>query len=265
MSDHAEKTTLSGTGTLGKAIALLEIVTASEKPLRFTEILERSCQPRGTLHRQLMHLVEEGLIEQSDDQTYVAGLRLLTFASRAWNGSDLRSIAAPHLRKLQEQTGESVHLGLLRGAEIIYLDKIDGKHAVRMHSQIGRVSPAYCTGVGKAALSLLSEVALDSIIATIGFQSYTPKTIISATKLKQEISIIQRCGYGFDLEEHETGIQCIAVPLHLTGRQYRAAISVTGPAYRLSQERLEGWAGIVIEAARNIAEDILVRMSPAHA
>lgn len=264
MSDHAEKTSISSTGTLGKAIALLEIVTTCEKPLRFTEILERSGQPRGTLHRQLMHLVEEGLLEQSDDQTYVAGLRLLTFASRAWNGNDLRSIAAPHLRKLQEMTGESVHLGVLRGAEIIYLDKIDGKHAVRMHSQIGRVSPAYCTGVGKVALSLLPKIALDSLVATIDFHSYTPNTIVSATELKQEVDIIKRRGYGFDLEEHETGIQCIAVPLVVPGRRYHAAISVTGPAYRLSRERLEGWSGIVCEAARNIATDILVRMPPSH-
>ncbi len=264
MPYHGERTQVSGTGTLGKLIHVLEIVTASARPLRFTDILERSGQPRGTLHRQLMHLVEEGLLDHTDEQTYVAGLRLLTFASQAWNGNDLRSIAAPHLRRLQEQTGESVHLGILRGTQIIYLDKIDGKHSVRMHSQIGRVSPAYCTGVGKAALSLLPEAVLNTTVSAMEFHSYTPHTIVSSAQLKQEVETIKKRGFGFDLEEHETGIQCIAVPIVATGRSYSAAISVTGPTYRLSLERLEGWAGIICEAAANISSDILVGTSPNH-
>ena len=261
-SADREKTTDSTTGTLGKAISLLELVVLSPQPLRFTDILQLCEQPRGTLHRQLGHLLEEGLLEQKDDQTYVAGLRLLTFASQAWSGNDLRSIAAPHLRILHEKTQESVHLGVLRGAEIVYLDKIDGKHAVRMYSQIGRVSPAYCTGVGKAALSLLPDAELDAVAATMDFHAYTSKTILSATRLKPAVEDIRSLGYGFDLEEHETGIQCIAVPIIAPGQRFYAAISVTGPAYRLTQERLASWSDIVCEAAQNIASDLFVRLPP---
>ncbi|WP_421361663.1 IclR family transcriptional regulator [Agrobacterium rosae] len=265
MESHlTENTTDSTTGTLGKAIALLELVVMSPQPLRFTDILQRSGQPRGTLHRQLVHLLEEGLLEQKEDQTYVAGVRLLTFASQAWSGNDLRSIAAPHLRILHEKTQESVHLGVLRGAEIIYLDKIDGKHAVRMYSQIGRVSPAYCTGIGKAALSLLPESEFSNISKTIAFHPYTSSTIISATKLKQEVDTLRLRGFGFDLEEHESGIQCIAVPIAAPCQRFHAAISVTGPAYRLTRERLEAWSGIVREAAQNISSDLLVRLPPTH-
>ncbi|WP_233122618.1 IclR family transcriptional regulator [Agrobacterium vaccinii] len=262
MAARIDKTGESTTGTLGKAISLLELVVMSPQPLRFTDILQRCGQPRGTLHRQLAHLMEEGLLEQRGDQTYVAGLRLLTFASQAWSGNDVRSVALPHLRLLHEKTQESVHLGVLRGAEIVYLDKIDGKHAVRMHSQIGRVSPAYCTGVGKAALSLLGAAELDETLAAIAFHPYTVNTIISARELKQQVADIRMSGYGFDLEEHETGIQCIAVPVPAPGRRIHAAISVTGPAYRLTRERLEEWVGIVCEAAQNISRDLMVRLPP---
>jgi DNA-binding IclR family transcriptional regulator len=257
------KTSASRTGTLGKAISLLEMVVMSSRPLRFTDILDLSGQPRGTLHRQLMHLLEEGLLEQNEDQTYSAGVRLLTFAAQAWNTNDLRSVAAPHLRLLHERTQESVHLGVLRGAEIVYLDKIDGKHAVRMYSQIGRVSPVYCTGVGKAALSLLSKQELDDIIDTIVFRAFTSSTVKTAFELKKQVVEIQHSGFGFDLEEHETGIQCIAVPVHAAGTKNYAAISVTGPAYRLTQQRLEGWADLIREAAKNISSDLSVRLSPA--
>ncbi|NTF31001.1 IclR family transcriptional regulator [Rhizobium skierniewicense] len=254
----------SSTGTLGKAISLLEMVVMSSRPLRFTDILDLSGQPRGTLHRQLVHLLEEGLLEQNEDQTYSAGVRLLTFAAQAWNTNDLRSVAAPHLRLLHEKTQESVHLGVLRGAEIVYLDKIDGKHAVRMHSQIGRVSPVFCTGVGKAALSLLSKQELDDVIDTIVFRAFTPSTVKTAAELKKQVAEIRHRGFGFDLEEHETGIQCIAVPVRAAGTKNHAAISVTGPAYRLTKQRLEGWADLIRGAAKNISNDLSVRLSPAH-
>lgn len=259
---HGEAKVQSSTGTLGKAIALLELVVMSPRPLRFTDILQLSGQPRGTLHRQLVHLLDEGLLEQRGDQTYVAGLRLLTFASQAWSSSDLRAVAAPHLLDLHEKTQEAVHLGVLRGAEIVYLDKIDGKHAVRMYSQIGRVSPAYCTGVGKAALSLLGDVDLEAAISGMVFQPYTSNTILVSEELRRAVVDIRSRGYGFDLEEHEAGIQCIAVPVPVPGRCIYAAISVTGPAYRLTRDRLEGWADLVRDAAGNISRDLMVRLPP---
>lgn len=250
------------TGTLGKAISLLELVVMSPEPLRFTDILHRSGQPRGTLHRQLSHLVEEGLLEQRVDQTYVAGIRLLKFAANAWSANDLRSVATPHLRALHQKTGESVHLGIMRGAEIIYLDKIDGRHAVRMYSQIGRTSPLYCTGVGKAALSILPEADLLKIIEQLNFRSYTANTITSSSRLLSEIDMIRQQGYGFDLEEHEVGIHCIAVPIMAERADIRAAISVTGPAYRLTRELLEHWAPLVREIAGYISSDMSSRLAP---
>lgn len=252
----------SSTGTLGKAISVLEMVVMAPEPPRFTEILKKTGQPRGTLHRQLSHLVEEGLLEQNGDQSYSAGIRLLKFAAKAWSGSDLRSVAAPHLRALHEETGESVHLGVIRGSEIIYLDKIDGKHAVRMYSQIGRTSPLYCTGVGKAALSLFAHDELLKTVEALSLRSFTPNTIISVPALLEEIQTIREHGYGFDLEEHEQGIQCIAVPIEMNRPGLYAAISVTGPAYRLTRERLESWAPLVKEIARRISADAALRLAP---
>lgn len=260
-SSDAETKDVS-TGTLGKAIAVLEMVVMADEPLRFTEILKRSGQPRGTLHRQLTHLVEEGLLEQNRDQCYSAGIRLLKFAAKAWSDSDLRSVAAPHLRDLHEQTGESVHLGVVRDREIIYLDKIDGKHAVRMYSQIGRTSPLYCTGVGKAALSLFPRDALLRMVRSLSFHAFTSNTLTSVDALLADIAGISERGYGFDLEEHEPGIHCIAVPVQTNRQGLYAAISVTGPAYRLTRERLEDWAPIVKAIASRISDEACIRLAP---
>ena len=250
------------TGTLGKAVSLLDLIASAETPLRFTELLELTAQPRGTLHRQLSNLVEEGLLSVNRDQTYSLGLRLLTFAARAWSGNRFRSIAEPHLSALHEATQETVHLGVLSGLEVVYLDKVESRQSVRMHSQIGNASPAYCTGVGKAALSAMPPETLRSLVAEIRFHRFTPRTLGSAKALLAELATVRRRGIAYDLEEHEPGIRCVAAPIHSADRSFLAGLSVTAPAYRVAEARLRGWAGMVREAAAAIMQDMEARLGP---
>jgi IclR family transcriptional regulator, acetate operon repressor len=250
------------TGTLGKLMVLLDMVVLADAPMRFTDILARSQQPRGTVHRQLMHLVEEGLLETIEDGRYLPGIRLLNLASRSWSRNEFRMVAEPHLRRLQELTGETVHLGVLRGAEVIYLDKVEGRQSVRMYSQIGNASPAYCTGVGKAALSTLGEKDLLALLGEIKFVPYTAQTHRTAQALLADIAEIRSRGYAFDREEHEAGICCVAAPVHVEGHGQRAGVSVTGPAYRVTAAQLQEWAPLVRTAADGIMLDMRSRLGP---
>ena len=250
------------TGTLGKAVSLLDIVACAPRPPRFTDILRESGQPRGTLHRQLSNLVDEGLLAVRPDQSYEPGLRLLTLASRAWAGNEFRAVAEPHLERLHEATGETVHLAVLRGAYVIYLDKVEGRQVLRMHSQIGNASPAYCTGVGKAALSVLAPDDLEARIAATRFERHTASTLATPGALRAEIAAIREGGVAYDREEHEPGIRCVAAPVHSPARNLVAALSVTGPAFRVSEARLEGWADAVRAAARDIVDDLEPRLGP---
>ncbi|OJG00535.1 IclR family transcriptional regulator [Pararhizobium antarcticum] len=260
--DDVGRVAANDTGTLGKAIAVLELVSTAQTPLRFTEILALSGQPRGTLHRHLSHLVEEGLLNLAPDLRYEPGMRLLKFASNAWAKNQFRTVAEPHLKTLHERTGETVHLGILHGQEIIYLDKVESRQAVRMNSQIGNASPVYCTGVGKAALSVLPQKRLDDLMAQFSFHSYTPTTHRSASELMAELLMVRRVGYAFDREEHESGIRCVAAPIDAPRHGIVAGVSVTGPAYRVAMEQLEIWAVVVKEAAHAIERDVEVRLGP---
>ncbi len=259
-NDHKSSDTKSG--TLGKAMDVLELVVESEKPLRFTDILALSDQPRGTLHRQLSNLVTEGLLHLDDHQTYAPGLRLLKFAAKAWSGNTFRMIAEPHLRKLSEQTGETVHLGVLRGHEVIYLDKVEGRQNVRMHSQIGNASPCYCTGVGKAALAHLPQTALDQLLQELDFRAFTPKTLTGAEALRAELAQIRQTGRAYDREEHENGICCLAAPIYSHDKRLLAGVSVTGPSYRIDENKLQQWAPHVASAAAAIMADMQTRLGP---
>lgn len=252
----------TSTGTLGKLVSLLDLICLAEQPLRFVDVVKASAQPRGTVHRQLAHLMAEGLIEQNADQTYVPGLTLLRFASKAWARNDLRSVSAPFLQSLHVKTGEAVHLAVLRGAEVIYLDKIDAKQTVRMHSQVGNSSPAYCTGVGKAALSCLAPENLRQIVETMQFHRFTPHTIVTAEALVAEIISIRQEGVAFDREEHEEGIRCIAAPIGSVSSGLIGAISITAPAYRASEANLQHWKNDIISISSCIKSELSIQLSP---
>jgi DNA-binding IclR family transcriptional regulator len=254
--------TSSDTGTLGKAMALVEMVADAPAPLRFTDILNASGQPRGTLHRQLRHLVEEGLIELDSDGAYIPGLRLLRLASRAWSRNEFRKLAAPHLQALHDATGETVHLALLRGADVIYLDKVEARQAVRMHSLIGNASPAYCTGVGKAALAVLEDGQVRARLEGVAFTPFTGSTHADVDTLLADLERIRQRGYAYDLEEHQEGIRCVAAAIHVPQQGILAGVSVTAPAYRVGEDDLDTWSRPLLAAATAIVQDMEAGLAP---
>ncbi len=260
--DVAKETGTRETGTLGKAMDVLEIIASSTTPLRFTDLLALSDQPRGTLHRQVMNLVEEGLLSVGRDQTYELGLRLLRFASKSWSRNRFREIAEPVIRKLHDATGETVHLGVLNGTEVIYLDKVESRQTVRMYSQIGNASPTYCTGVGKAALSTLDDAKVRKLLSKVNFTKHTPTTIADIDALIAELHDIRRDGVSYDREEHEPGIHCVAAPISSRDGLLAAGVSVTAPAFRVPMKQLKQWSGLVRETARELSDAVDARLSP---
>lgn len=241
-------------------MAVLDLITGADEPLRFSDILALSGEPRGTLHRHLKYLVDEGLAEIGADGRYCAGLRLLTLASRAWSQNDIRRIARPHLEALQQSTGETVHLGILKGTGIVYLDKVEGQQAIRMHSQIGNVSPVYCTGIGKAALSILPPAEMKALISLLEFKRYTENTIYNTADLVDALAEVKNKGYALDMEEHEPGIRCIAMALPFKGQL--GGVSITAPVFRTDQEQLVAWHGVLGKAVSGIVADLDVRLDP---
>ena len=252
----------SGTGTLGKAMDVVDAIATAPRPMRFRDLAAHINQPRGTLHRQVSNLIDEGLLEVRPDQTYGLGIRLLRLAAQSWSGSQFRIVADPHLRQLHLQTAETVHLGVLRGTEVIYLDKVESAQAVRMHSQIGNASPCYCTGVGKAAMAVMPKAELDAAISKITFKRFTDHTLTDEQALRATLDTIRSTGIAYDEEEHETGIHCIAAPIYSQNRSLVAGISVTAPVYRVSRDQLDQWGGLVQAAAGAIMDDMAFRMGP---
>lgn len=248
--------TPSGDGTVGKACDVLDLVAGFGRPVRFTELLEKSEFPKATLYRFLQTLTSQGMLAYDlDRQTYSLGVRLVRLAHVAWQQSSLAPVARPHVDALSREIGETVHLAQLDNAQVLYVDKRNAAEPIEMYSQAGKVGPAYCTGVGKAMLAFLAEPELQRVLLQQSFHRFTDNTLTTAEQLCTELAAIRARGFAFDEEEHEPGIICIAMPILSTASRVHGALSVTTSTSRKSIEELSGLAPALSRAARAISED----------
>lgn len=241
-------------GTVGRTLAVLDLVAGFARPVRFAEILPQSDLPKATLYRFLQALTnQEMLAFDADRQTYAPGLRLVRLAHSAWAQSSLAPIAAPFLDALSQETGETIHLAQLDHGMVLYVDKRNAARPVEMFSQSGKVGPSYCTGVGKAMLAYLPEDKLADAIARTSFQRYTPTTLADEAALRAELDAIRIRKFAWDNEEHEPGIVCIAAPILSNSGRVLGALSIT-TANAQDRAKLESYAPRVLQTAASIAE-----------
>lgn len=259
MSTRAEKAGLFANtldGTVGKALEVLDQVASIGRPVRFSELLETSRFPKATLYRIVQTLTNQGMLAFDPDRgTYAPGVRLVRLAHAAWRSASLAPIAASHIDVLSAEVGETVHLAQLDHAQVVYVDKRNAADPVPMYSQSGKVGPAYCTGVGKAMMAFLPEDELANVLAQQSYHRFTPTTHTSAESLRGELADIRANGYGFDREEHEPGIICVALPILTETNRVLGALSVTSTTTRTNLAGLERLASRIRLTADAIGKD----------
>jgi len=256
---------VTGDGTVGKALEVLDQVAAFGRPVRFGELLAQSSFPKPTLYRFLQTLTNQQMLcYDPDRQTYTPGVRLVRLAHAAWEQSTLAPVARIHIDALSRQVGETVHLAQLDHAQVLYIDKRNAGQPVQMYSQAGKVGPAYCTGVGKVMLAFLDEEAAEAVIEQQSFHAFTEHTLDSAAALQAELSDIRENGYGFDREEHEPGIICVATPILSDTGRVLGALSVTSTTSRTNLAGLEAFVPVLQETADKIRRDAQSWSFPDH-
>ena len=242
---------------LDRALAILDVLSAEGPDLSLGEISEKLELHKSTAHRLTMVLERHKLIERnSTSGRYRLGLKLFELGSRAISQLDLRERARPVLDQLVLETGETVHLGILDDTEVLYLDKIEPARSVRMSSSVGRRNPAYCTAMGKAILAYLPDAEVETIVRKHGLKAMTANTITSFLDLKAELKVIRERGYSIDNEEIEEGVRCIGCVVRNFSGGPVAAISVSGPAFRVTKDKVKGLSRPVISAAGILSAEL---------
>jgi len=246
--------------SLDRAVAVLDLLGESEGPLGLADVCERMDLHKSTAHRALMVLERCGLIERTPENRFRLGLKLYELGTRAVEQIDLRARVHPWFRRLSAQVGETVHLGVLQKTSVVYLDKVEpSNRRVWLSSRIGTSNPVYCTAMGKAMMAFLPEEMQAEIMGKIRFLRYTHRTLMTPEALMRSLERVRRRGYAIDDEEVEEGVRCIGAPiLNETGHPM-AAVSVSGPTSRITQQSVPGIAEHLMRCCREISGSLGIK------
>jgi DNA-binding IclR family transcriptional regulator len=222
---------------VGRAFTLLTAFRPGDGELSLAEMCRRTAIAKPTAHRLLGELADWGIVERSGTGTWRLGLRLFELGQLVPRQRDLLDIAAPFLADLFEATRETVHLAVLDGTDVVYVQKLTVSGSPDIPSRLGGRMPAYCTGVGKAMLAFSPPECLGTVVAA-GLERRTPRTVIAPGLLSAELDSIRRTGIAEEHEESTRGIACVAAPVLDTDGHAVAALSITGWSNRLNTHRL---------------------------
>lgn len=242
--------------SIGKALGVLGCFSTVHRRLGLGQIAAASGLPRPTAHRVLAALKEAGFVEQ-DPRTggYSLGIRLFELGSLALANLDLLREAKPFMDRLSRLAGESAHLGVFNGFEVIVVEREEPADRPVPAIQPSESCPAYCTGVGKALLAFQPPEVLERVIDR-GLKSFTRNTIADPVRLRQEMAGIRERGYAVDDAEHELWVRCVAAPIRNPAGHVFASLSVTGAADRMTDERLAQLAPLVVQTADSVSRQL---------
>jgi DNA-binding IclR family transcriptional regulator len=236
--------------SVAKALSLLEVMSRTEgRTVGISELAAAAELPKSTTHRLLKALEGRGFIGRAGSR-YVMGARFIELGSAVWRFEydALRDCSVSTLEWLFERTGGTVHLGVLVGGEVLYVEKITGRGGCAIPSRVGGRMPATLTGLGKAMLAAGPDDVVQSVLRR-PLPRRTPRSIHQPLALCQEIERTRAAGVAFDREEARAGVFCVGAAVHSSGWPV-AGISVGGPA---KQFCTESYANLVREAAARLS------------
>jgi IclR family KDG regulon transcriptional repressor len=241
--------------TVVKGLKVLEALASSTGPRTLTDLANQCGMSKSNAHRLLGTFEACGYVRRvAETRSYESTLRLWEMGLRIFSRLDLRAVAVPHLRELAAVTEETVHLSVFDRGEVIYIDKVDGVHAVRTYVNIGDRSPAYCSSTGKAMLAHMPEETIRAVGSNI--QRFTDKTVSSLEELQAHLRRIRDQGYSVTSGEWRAGVLGFARAIRSPSGQVIGAVGVAGPEERMRQSDPQKFIDAVLMAASRIEHDL---------
>jgi len=253
--DSSEAGAESGTrlSSVTSALRLLKVFSPEQPELGITELARLLGLAKSTVHRLASTLAAEGFLEQNPaDGRYRLGLSLFTLGTQVRRRMDVTHEAKPHLDVLRDQTGETVHLAVLDGSNIVYLFNIESRQAIRMHSYLGVHMPAFCTSEGRALLAFSPPAVVVRVLGE-ALVARTGRTVTEPGLLRGILDQVRQDGYALDDEESEDGMRSIAAPIFDASGAVIAAVGMGGPVQRLTKKSLRAFVPLVTDSAAAVS------------
>ena len=235
------------------ALSILETL-GTVHSLGVTELAKKLGLGKSSAYRLLATLVRCGYVEKNpQNDRYQLTYRLFAVGSPAADRFGLREAAHPVMERLAAETGETVNLGVLDGARVVNLHKVESRHLLRMHMEVGGGVPAHATALGKVLLAALESSELGRHLGDQRLTRLTRRTIGDRATLRKMLARIRQQGFAIDDEECSLGLRCVAAPILDHRGAVVAALSISGPTQRLSHAALTGMAGDTRAAALEVS------------
>lgn len=237
-----------------KAVGVLDLFSLERPEWGVSEIARELSIPKSTACEILISLTDQRLLQRSGRGRYRLGWKLFELGQTLLNTTEFRAEARKAMNELVEQWGETAHLAVLDGVEVVYLEKMQPKPAVRiLISHTGVRLPAHCSGVGKVLLASENWEDVAAQLEEKEVEALTPATITNPDALSEELETVRERGYAYDMEETTVGLCCVAAPIWDYSGEVVAAMSLSVPAYRFGDKKKERTAAI-LGAARRVSE-----------
>ncbi|MCL2581085.1 MAG: IclR family transcriptional regulator [Streptosporangiales bacterium] len=242
-------------GSLLHGLAILDMFERDRPVISLPEIAENLGVHRSSASRLAATLAAAGYLQPAGEKgKYRLAGKLAALGALATDKAELRRAVLPHLRDLVARCGETGHLAILDEDEAVTVEVVDGWHTVRMHSWVGKRSPAHCSSMGKALLAGVADDYLTTIYPGPRLERRTPATITDRAGLRRQLADIRARGYAADLEELEADLCCVAAPVFGSAGDVVASISVSGPASRINDATIPEVARDVRRTAWRISQ-----------
>jgi DNA-binding IclR family transcriptional regulator len=242
--------------TIEKASEVLTLFERDHTEWGVREVAEKLGLAKSSAHDLLTSLAQVGLLSKTEDGRYRLGWRLVTLSETLLATTELRREARPILEELAAQYRETIHLAILDDTKVVYVDKLEGKQAVRVElTSLGTRLYAHCSALGKVLLAYRPETDVKRIIQIEGLPRFTPNTITDEGELEQALTKIRKQGYAYDIEEILPDLCCVGAPIRNHSGQVIASLSMSIPAYRFQRSQAD-FRKAIMQAAKMVSEKL---------
>jgi IclR family KDG regulon transcriptional repressor len=234
---------------LTRGLAVLANFTPETPRHSLSDLSKLVDVPKSTLFRLLESLCALEFLEQEADGSFTMGIKAFEVGSAYLSKLEFPLIARKELEDLAVTCRETASLGVMSHGEVVYVAIERAQREIGIQSQVGTRHPTHCTALGKVMLADLPDTTVVAILEQAGMPARTEHTHTSAATMLSELEVVRQRGYAIDNEERAYGVKCIAGPIRDASGRVIAAISVSGPAFRMSADALPGVIAAVVAAA----------------
>lgn len=235
-----------------KGLVLLEAMANSEKSCGVTELASQLALTKSNVHRLLQGLVHQGFARKVPETgRYELTVKLWELGAKVFQRLDLRREALPYMKLLADETQETVHLSILDGTDVLYVEKIDSPQPVRAYTTVGGRAPAQCVATGKAMLAWAPEEVIAQVAEQL--QRYTPRSIVTAQELHRQLQRTRLLGYAVNTGEWREQVIGVAAPVRDATGAVVGALGISGPAERITDQVISDSVPRLIELAGSIS------------